>query len=265
MQDFIQQLLKIALLPMDDVSGLLTFDQSTINIISVVWDYFLLLAYGLTIIYFLIEVNKRWAFEGADLTIKTFFIPFMKLAIAILIISQAERIFAYIINFNNTLVTYKWSNNVSTIKGSLSYSDFPTSLIGNLGLIDRVIFVIPCLMLMIVNGIISLVFRFKAIMFKLEFLFRLGITPIALTDIYSGQNSAASRWVRGFIALIIYGVSFSIIPYIGTAIALDPLFKVELGNIWELIRSVIFSLVVPIAELGILNVAKSATREALGA
>lgn len=255
----------------DAIAESLEFKASTMSIVNSIWGYFVIFGIGMTLVYFLMEMNSRYALDGRDMNFKTFFAPFLKLMIAIAVLSQGAKIVGWLMDFHNGFIDYSAANfdfasadvEADTDSGLLGIDIQGNGFIGGLAFFGKVILMIPLLLMWIVQLVLSLVWQYKAIGFKIEYLFRVAITPIALSDVYSGQNANAVRWLKGFIALSLYGMAFIVIPRIGGSLAVSGLSNPS--SIWEFLKSIAeMILIIPIAELGVLSAVKQLTKEVMG-
>ena len=69
----------------------------------------------------------------------------------------------------------------------------------NMDIISKVIAALPLLICWGITLALQIVWIYKAIAYKLEVVWRVGITPIALADVYSGQQSHALRYLKNFL------------------------------------------------------------------
>lgn len=256
----------------DWLVGKLNFAQNDVSIIQGVWDYFAIVGIGMTLIYFLMEMNRKLALEGGDLNFKSFFSPFLKLVIAIAVLSQAAKIVGWILSFNNTMLT-GLQTAVSTggtggtegTEGTTTYLYDP--ILDKIGFWGGLGMLLPMTGCMLISIVLKVVWSYKVILYKLEVLFRVGITPIACADIYSGANSTAVRYLKGFLVLGIYGASMVILPELSQLLAFTGIENaVDDVNIWGIVMGIVESaLIAPFAALTCTNVVKTAAKEALGA
>lgn len=186
------------------------------------WKYLAIAAMGMTIIYFLLEINQKFLYEGRDVTMKTFLIPFCKLFMAIVLLGHSAEITNNILGFYNTTIktVEGWhvtvgGGVVTTTKSEEEKTDEEKAAdkekmekdkaeirtaIGSMGLLELIGLLPIALILWLIQLVLKFIWEYKAITFKLELLWRIGMTPIAFSDIYSGQNSNAIRWLKAFIA-----------------------------------------------------------------
>ena len=67
------------------------WDKMT-SIVKEIYNYLAIAGIAFTLVYFLMEMNEKLALEGRDLKMKSFFAPFLKLMVAIAVISQSGKI-----------------------------------------------------------------------------------------------------------------------------------------------------------------------------
>lgn len=255
-------------------SKTIEFQQSEVDLMSEMWGYFAFVGIAMTLIYFILEMNRKFALEGGDLTIKSFFAPFLKLMIAIAVLSQGGKIIGAILSINNAMAKAAGGtpNADGVLEGGWFTYDSSAATDGNLksiidgyGLIQMVGIIMPLLLCFVVSLVLKLVWWYKGILYKLEVLFRLGIAPVSFADVYSGQNSNAIRYLKGFLALGIYGVALVTLPSIATHISLDN-FVGSSTTFWEAFANFCqLALIAPFAALSCANAARTAAKEALGA
>lgn len=229
------------------------------------WDYFMLLGIGMTIIYFLIEMNKRWALEGASMTFKNMFAPFLKLIIACVIMMLGADIFGWLLSFSNYLAA--WSDTVSftpidggqyeAVKEAIKKQDFWA----------KIILILPTILMYLVSLLCNLVWIYKAMLFKVELVARAMYAPIALSDVYSGNNANASRYIKGTVALLLYGASLVVLPKLVGSIALMDMANLNTavnGDVLGLVLECVKLMIAPIAAIGLSSAARQITKEAVG-
>lgn len=252
-------------------------------IASDMFDFFLVLAEALTIIYFLLELNKRFAFEASDITLKTFAAPFLKLCLAIGLMNNGKEIVNWTINFYNNSILAGLSTSVTEVTAdSLGFGS--TNPFDTLGLIIQIALLIPILIFFLVSLVLQFVYWYKTIGFKLEFYFRMGLTPIALADCYNDMSSSAIRWIKSLLGMGVYGSAFIILPQLcfdmvidqfgGSGSELDTM--ISGGFVWDdmlgdiigfignVIKLLAMLLLAPIAALGSLSAIRQAIKEVLG-
>lgn len=248
------------------VAGNLKFDNTDMKIVEAIWSgLFNFIALGLTLVYFIIEMNKKVAFEGQDMTMKSFFMPFLKLMIAILVVTNAGTIIGAILTGNNAIVN--WATEAVKDGGAIQ-SVIAETTENNKATINANDYNLGQALFLLVIGFIIYAIKlfpyamlfYKSIIYKLEVIFKLSITPVACADIYSGQNSNAIRWIKSIFALGIYGMAFVIIPEIGNMISIE---NTQGDGMLGLILFCVKGIIVPFAEVGLLSTAQQMCKEAL--
>lgn len=273
----------------------LQFSNEMLTLSKNIWNYLAVVGLGLTIMYFLFEMNQKLALEGRDLNIKSVIAPLLKFAVAFAILSNGGKLVGGVLQFHNNFATWADSSAAAVFEvtesatpepggtdgeeGTTEYTEEEAkekvkTKISGLGMIEAVVAFLPALLMFLIQLALSIVWKYKALVFKLEFLWKVGLTPIAFSDVYNGGNSNAIRWFKGLIATAIYGASFILIAKLGGSLAIGNVMSVIdvalsgteniLANIGNFFASYMGYLVIPFAELGVLSAVKQATREALG-
>lgn len=260
--------------------GLLKISNEALEVINPIWSELCILGLGLTIVFFIIELNKIYAFEGHDMNMKSLIKPFLKLGCAVIALIFGARIIGVFLGWHNSFI--------DLIDGSLRvyhpYMDFQdpsgnritpavlaTDMIENMGLGTKFVAIFLLCIAWFVSAVVSFIWDFKAYGYQFELLYRVGITPLALADIYSGQNANAIKWMKGFLGLALYGISFIVIPRLGVIISVDQLQNAVTNltqtggavNVLAIVSSIIGILIIPIAELGIMGTVKQVCKEVL--
>lgn len=257
-------------------SGLGTFIKNA-------WNYLALIGVGMTLIYFLIEMNQKLAIEGSqNMTMKSLMAPFLKLMIAIVILCNGSKITmgllsindTFVAHFNGTAVSDSSTPSTPTVTDPDTEGMDATSAevyvkmrdaMADLGMVQAVIFCLILLLAYLVSLVVMLVWMYKAVSYKLEVLFRVAITPVALADVYSGSHSNAFRWLKGFLALALYAVAIIILPKIATLLGASLLATglASGAGLWDLTRALFTLFVAPFAALGVASTVKQMCKEAL--
>lgn len=245
------------------------------TIVNTMWGYIQTFAIGLTIIFFLLEINRHWVFEGNDMTIKTLVAPFIKLLAAIAFIGFSGRLFGAICGINDSFVEWADSEFTSILTADLTSGLEGTSvgdIVNNkVGFLEKVILVLPVLLAYLITIVCNLVFIYKGFLYKVEFIARLMFAPIAMADVYSWQNANAIKYIKGTLALVLYAVCLVVLPKVTMAIAIgdfqNAVDVMKDGNcdVLVIILKLLELCVAPIAAIGITGAAKTLTKEAVGA
>lgn len=232
------------------VVSVLTINQTDVAIIKNIWNLFGVLALGLSIIGFLFDLDQAIFMSHGNVTMHTFFMPFVKLACCLLFISNSGPIVSAVLNTNNWLVkeangitmtgtgttsstyTYKdaagntvWSSDWETpYEGSYDgitmevESSMPDTIESELCETIESMNFFECLfgcLVMLITWMLSfippLIMFYNGVVRKLEIILRVGFAPIAFADIYKLQDSTAMRWVKKLLALGLYGMGMILV------------------------------------------------------
>ena len=252
----------------------LKIENDMLTVAGKLAGYVAFVGMGLTIIYFLLEINQKLAFEGRDGSFKPLYAPIFKLCGALGLMSQAPKITGGILSFSNAITGE--AAGISLFE-SPSVTDLDNEIktcaetFGALGFFEKAFLLLPLLLMWVISLAIGLVWSYKALQYKLELVYRITVTPIAFSDLYNGANSHAIRWFKGFIAFTLYGASLIAIPKIGTDIQAGTAataFKEAMAGdeitIGIMLKSFLNFLILPFAELGVLGAIKQAIKEGVG-
>ena len=243
------------------IRGRTTFSWA--SLVDKVWNYFAFVALGMTIIYFLLEMNRKLALEGRDLNIKSMFAPFLKLLISIGVLANGSKIVVWLMKLSDAFMLFAdgLSNESYDVGG-----DLPSELT-ELSIFVGIVIILVLLLTFLVGFIVGVIWWYKAFTWKLEFLWRMCITPIALADVYSGQNGTAVKYLKGFLALGLTGMAMIILPQLAMVLSVDAVFSAPegLSGMMSAIISVVKLPLAPIAAIGVFGVVKTTIKEALGA
>lgn len=277
MGDFLGGIMDWIVYEVIDLSGTsaenIKITQEQMNLVQPIWQYFILFGVCLTIVYFVIELNKKWAFEGQSLSIKTVFIPFAKLTIAIILMANAAKLFGVLASFNNGFA--EWSEGIATsfVYGGDEGNEVGASIMKNLDFWAKIIIIFPIIMAFSVTLICNLVWVYKALLYKVELIVRVAFAPIALADIYSGLNANAIKYIKGTLSLILYGGCLIMLPKLCIMIGLGDFMQiwnnlatgdVDAKGIFDIILAFVKIIVAPIAAIGLSSAAKNLLKEAVG-
>lgn len=257
----------------------LNISNGTIQSIHDVWNYFIMAGIGLTIVYFIIDLNRKWMFEGQNMSIKSMAVPFLKLVIAIILMANAAKLFGALCSFNNGFA--EALERMDFRPGSLTIDDnLGSDIMKQLGFWEKIIMIFPLIVGFAVGIICNLVWAYKALIYKIELIVRTAFAPVALADIYSGLNASAIKYIKGTIALILYGGCLIILPKVTLAVGAENFnimmeqmtnvihntsFGSTMSDIFNVILSWFELIICPIAGIGLCGAAKALTKEAMGA
>lgn len=282
-KDAISDIISTILLSTSDngkiLKGYLLFgtDGSSIelNIPNAMWRHFAIFGMSILIVYFILEMNKAMLIDNSY-TLKTITMPLIKLGLGFVVISKGKELVSLFLGFNNSLINYtydKFNIGDATIQQAGINSEPYTKYIGELSFFGVIFMIIPALLLFVIQKVVSMIFAFKGLTWKLEYLFRIGVTPIALGDIYEGKNSLAFKWMKKFLALTLYAMGLIVIMNLGSALQIQIMSNGFNGTnvatgvitgLTGLVEGCLFAILIPIAEIGVMGTVKQICNEVLG-
>lgn len=269
-------------------------DGTSGTIVSSIWDAFMFLGICLSVVYFILEINRTWVFEAQNMTYKTVLTPIIKLGISLSVLSKGEWLIGWILQLYNSAI--------STFADAVATEDTMLNLVttedegvkaikesfSGWGLFFMLMLLLVLLLVSVINVVLKVVWWYKCILVKLELLVRIMVTPVAIGDIYQGRNSNMVRWLKGFLALGLYAGCMIVLPILSASIAMD-MFKVNMQagflqfvvgeegiapsgikivataglDFFGYIRAMAGIMVSPFVALGAVSIAKQLSKEAL--
>ncbi len=269
-------------------------DGTSGTIVSSIWDAFMFLGICLSVVYFILEINRTWVFEAQNMTYKTVLTPIIKLGISLSVLSKGEWLIGWILQLYNSAI--------STFADAVATQDTMLNLVttedegvkaikesfSGWGLFFMLMLLLILLLVSVINVVLKVVWWYKCILVKLELLVRIMVTPVAIGDIYQGRNSNMVRWLKGFLALGLYAGCMIVLPILSASIAMD-MFKENMTSgflqfvvgedgiapsgikivatagldFFGYIRAMAGIMVSPFVALGAVSIAKQLSKEAL--
>lgn len=243
---------------------------ATGSFVQVMYDAIKIIGIGLTIVYFLLEINQKLALEGRDMTMKTFLAPFLKFMIAFAAIEQSGKIVGWIIGFGDSLlntISHVITGGTSIFKlesWTQTMADIIT-LVSPAGFFAALLLCIVGLVALLVGTILKLVWWYKSILYRVELLARVSYLPIAVSDVYNGSHSNCIRYIKGFLVHVIWGASMIGLPNLVMSIAFANFeVAIEDGQVFSAIGAILSLLVVPFAAIAVTSTIKQVVKEAVG-
>lgn len=260
-----------------------------------VYKFFCIIGILLTVAYFIIELNKTMLVQGGDFTIKTFYAPFMKFAIGIIMILILGDLIIYFAGFNNAIVEefrdinvasggtgaeVVWSTTEDSFSsvpdgwtgdkyrflkmdssGNFQGVDELATQIKEMSLFSRLAGVCNTLLIGLGAAVASLVMMYQAISRKLEMILRTVFFPLSAGDIFEGSHSGMIKYYKKMLALALSGLGMIMIIAIGTSLQMS---MMGAGVQFTSLKSLLSLILVPLAEAGMCATVKTVCNDALG-
>ncbi len=243
----------------------LTFGNKDFILISQIYKYLAPVGVGMLIIYFLININKTLVSQGTEFTVNSLYAPFLRFLFGYALIGYGTDIINIILGINNSLINA--TQHILSTKGERKdYSDTVveaiTDDVGGMGLIV----VILLLVVLLLQVLACLVIMYHSVSRKIEMIIRVGIAPIALGEAFNGEQSNAYRYIKKLMALAFSGMLMILVVSVGTQLEIAYLTGLFSGN-WNASENLmgLFGIVLfPLAEAGMMTVAKQVSNDAFG-
>lgn len=251
---------------------ILIFDGTLYGAIQEAVVWFGSIALVLSIIYFIVEMDRLVLLHGANVDMKALYAPMFKFGASMMILLNGRVVMKFILDFWNACINFGLSNNAlngnSLSNGWGNAANMFSDAIDG-GFFFLLFMFLPLILFWIVSVIVSIIWNYKAIVFKFKFVFRVLFAPVALADIYQTNNSQTIRYIKGSLALAIAVAGFLLLPRIGAIVAstylTNMLTEMESGGsgMWDVLASFANCILVPIAELGAIGAIEQFAKEAL--
>lgn len=252
----------------------LTWKTTEMGIVQQVWNQLSILGVCFAIMYFLIEMNHAVFLASSNWTMQSLVTPIIKFGIVICVIQYGDGFVNTILSFGNWFIGVLATG--GAVGEGLTYAE--VKKINELGFVECAFTMITSLVCLFISMLVSIIFVYKAFSYKLEVMFRVAITPIVFGDVWDGRNSHAIRWLKKLAGLMLYGGAFILIiklgydlqtagvmnTYITSAASMPEVVMSPFMAIWALIKGILLGILIPIAEIGALSLAKNACMEVFG-
>lgn len=200
---------------------LLKFGDKDFEVASGLWQYIGVIAVGIAIIMFLVDLDKVVFMMQGNFSYMKLFEPFVKFVVAMVIISNGGTIISWIIGFNNWFIKTTETLSVTGTADaftSSNYSEMNPLIVGYAMGMDIWTALLSCVAMFavfIIALVPTAVMAYNAIVRKFEFVLRVGFAPIAFADVYKGMDSTAIRYIKKLLALVLYGGGMILVLKIG--------------------------------------------------
>lgn len=202
--------------------------QSEIALMQKLWEMVVPIGIALSLVYFLIEINRTLMLEGSNMTMKSIGNPLLKFGISFCFLQWGGYIISDFLNFGNWLLYQVDGMNLAYSSETQTIADKMMDYTRNKSLMETLnsnapfwtlmMFLIIALISFFTSLIVCLLIEFKCIILKFEVLLRVGLSPIVIGDIYDGKNSQAIRYLKKLLACFTYGAMMILIVKLGEGI-----------------------------------------------
>lgn len=230
------------------------------------------LALGMLIIYFLIHLNKEVLTNGREFTLFTLYAPLLKFGIGAVVIFMGDKIMSAVLSINDAFIDLVGQSISEASTAEMTQlMQFMHDYMKDLSFLACVGYLPGFLISWLTSILISLVIIYFAVSRTLEILVRVAFAPIALGDVFNGEQSNAIRYIKKVVGLILWGGLMMVVVYIGSQLQSmgfnDIIGKaVSAGSnfsIWD-ISFIGGWILFPLATAGLLSGLKQASNDLLG-
>lgn len=252
----------------DDIfKTLLKINNKDLGVANEIWKYVAIIGMVMLCIFFLIDLSKASIQAMSDSRLQQIASPFFKLILGIAFLQYGDDIVGGLLGIGNKAVDFIYGKNGKLFDGTGSDS-ITTQLIeqvAEMNLLEATGQLVPASIFWLASIFVSLIILYQAISRKIEIVLRVGLTPIALGDVYQLENSTAIRYLKKLFALVLWGFIMVAILKIGSNIVAGDLSTIFKTDKVDSISMVVFMpLLVPLAEAGMISSSKQILFDALG-
>lgn len=247
----------------------LKVSQNEFALVERLWDFVAPIGVAISVLFFLIEINKTMMMEGNNMTLKSLGNPLLKLVISFAFIQYGIQIIGDFVNFGNAFLEWATEN----FDGGTDVADMAQQvadatniftadgwdlITGQMSFWGLLCMLSASLLYFAASILVSLIIEFKCLILKLEVLLRIGLAPLVIGDVYEGKNSASIRYLKKILACFTYGAGMIIVLKLGAGI-MNATFDVSaLENaadvvsaggdaLWMMIKQVLYPIIINIA------------------
>ncbi len=256
---------------MDTGGGKQETEEKAIEIMNNIFKYFQTFGMCLLVIYFLMDYSKTTLMQGADFTMKSMAVSFLKLGLGWLLLYFAPAIVSGIFDTNNGIV----DEVIKKINGEgLDTVSFEATKNAKIKMVEQVremgildcIGAIPNLLIAELGAVLgNCIILYQAISRKLEIYIRTAFVPLAMGDCYEGVHSTGARYIKKFFAICLWGVGMLLIVAIESSLCGSYIMGIfssdfNITDLSVLIKVILF----PLAAGGMCSGVKQICCDALG-
>ena len=245
----------------------LRFQDSDLGVVNTVWKYVAPIGLCMCLVYFLIELNKILLLQGQDFTLNSLGAVLLKLGISWFFISRGAELVGYALDINNALVNLgaDLSNTGDTAGKLQDAGESFLTYLEDVGLLESIGILVMLFIVWLVAVIASFALIFQAVSRKLEMLVRVALAPVALGDMYNGEQSNGFRYLKKILALGFWGLAIEMVVAIGGELSAEVIDSIFSGNVSGInVTEMASFLLFPLAEAGIAATLKQVSCDLFG-
>lgn len=250
----------------DLLKTILQFKSGDLEVANQIWNMVSIMGMVMLLIFFFIELSKMGIQAMSDGRIQQVASPFFKLVFGVGMLQFGGEIVGNLLGIGNNYVIKMIGTGTDPAIDTTMYVEMLKDKDITQG--EAMMQVIPATFFWLASLLVSLVIVYQAISRKIEVVLRVGLTPIALGDIYNLENSTAIRYLKKLFALILWGFVMCAILQIGAQLGAENL--VQLGKnednlgVGTMTMTAFLPLLLPLAEAGMVSASKQILFDVLG-
>lgn len=192
------------------ISKVLTIDNTAFSIAMDIYKFFLPLGIIMLVLYLLMDILNITTNRLRELDIKVFMTVFLKGAIGLVLLKYGPVVIKALIETANTVVQAVIEGKVfGGGAGSTSKDDYYLIIleeVTKMGFFGKLGLAATSTILYIGQAIPEVAIMLQAVSRKIEIIYRVGMAPISLTDIYNGiSNSKALIYLKRLAVCLLHG------------------------------------------------------------
>ena len=253
------------------VQTLLRVGNSEYHLAYSIYDYFLPLGLIMLVLYFLMDIMTQTTSRVRDFDAKSFFMSFLKAVMGLAMLKYGYWIMGSLVEVSNTITNMVMNGKVVTGEDNQAFDRLyaiVVNAVGGNGVLDNLGLAMSAVVLQITQIIPEIIILFQAISRRIEIIFRVGIAPISMPDVYNGfSGSKAVTYLKRFAVVLLQGPMMIVIIKVAfqlqanhVAAVLDTLDGKHVPALSLIIEMALYGF----AAAGLISSSKTALNDALG-
>lgn len=254
----------------------LQVNNSEYNIAVAMYNFFLPLGIIMVTLYCLLDIINISTSRAREFDIKNLFMSLFKATMGYAFLQWGTELFGYLVVTANDIITATAEGSMFggtiTANGNREMNEYYTRIVTVLADTKSMFTIlglfVTSLVIQIAQIVPQVVILFQAISRKIEIIYRIGLAPISLPDIYNGfSHSKALTYVKRFAVVMIHGAIMIAIIKISYQIETQHSINMIAGldeNALPSTSTVLESTLYGYAAMGLIASCKSAISDAIG-